>query len=181
MRWRGRSATGSSSPLSFSRRRSTRSLPGSSRRAGQTGRAALALRSMAVAAGAAGALLAALALGGEPLLRLIGGPPATAAHGVTVLLGAAAAIGFASFALEPLLISAGRPSVALRARAAGTLAYIPAAFGGIWLAGLAGAGLASIAVALVMLVGQAIPAARWLRAAAAGQGGEATCGEASTA
>ena len=150
--------------------------------AGRPDRAqALALRSMAVAAGAAGALLAALALGGEPLLRLIGGPPATAAHGVAVLLGAAAAIGFASFALEPLLISAGRPSVALRARAAGTLAYIPAAFGGIWLAGLAGAGLASIAVALVMLAGQAIPAARWLRAAAAGQGGEATCGEASTA
>ena len=81
----------------------------------------------------------------------------------------------ASFALEPLLISAGRPGVALRARAAGTLAYIPAALGGIWLAGLAGAGLASIAVALVMLAGQAIPAARWLRAAAAERGGEATC------
>ncbi len=69
--------------------------------------------------------------------------------------------------------------MALRARAAGTLAYIPAALGGIWLAGLAGAGLASIAVALVMLAGQAIPVARWLRAAAAERGGEATCRPAS--
>jgi hypothetical protein len=69
--------------------------------------------------------------------------------------------------------------VALRARAAGALAYIPAALGGIWLAGLAGAGLASIAAALVMLAGQAIPAARWLRAAAAKRGGEATCAPAS--
>lgn len=144
--------------------------------AGRPDRArALALRSTAIAAGGAGALVAALALLGEPLLRLVGGPPATAAHGVAVLLGAAAAIGFASFALEPLLISAGRPSVALRARAAGALAYVPAALGGIWLAGLAGAGLASIAAALVMLAGQAVPAARWLRAAAAGQGGEAAC------
>jgi O-antigen/teichoic acid export membrane protein len=150
--------------------------------AGRPDRArALALRSMAAAACGAGALLAVLVLFGNPLLRLIGGPPATAAYGVAVSLGAAAAIGFASFALEPLLISAGRPSAALRARAAGALAYVPAAFGGIWLAGLDGAGLAAVAVTLVMFAGQAIPAAQWLRADAAERGGEATCRPASAA
>jgi O-antigen/teichoic acid export membrane protein len=126
----------------------------------------LVLRAMRISAAGAAALLAVLVLLGEPVLRLVGGEATVPAYWVAVLLAVAGAIGFASFALEPVLISIGRQGAALRARAAGMLAYVPVALAAIWLAGLPGAGFASIVVALVTFAAQAVPAVRWLRRAA---------------
>jgi O-antigen/teichoic acid export membrane protein len=136
--------------------------------AGDPGRArGLVLRALRLSAMGAVVMLALLTLLGGPVLRLIGGEAAVPAYGVALLLAAAGAIGFATFALEPVLISTGRQGAALRARAVGVFTFIPAALLGTWLAGLTGVGLASIAAALVTLAGQAVPALRWLRKAGA--------------
>lgn len=103
-----------------------------------------------------------LAALGEWLLRLVGGPEATGAYHVMLLLAAASSISFAGFALEPLLVSVQRHGLALRLRAAATAVYVPLALGGLAVFGLPGAGLASILSALLLLAGQAIPAAQWL-------------------
>ena len=79
------------------------------------------------------------------------------------LLGAASAVGFASFALEPFLMAADRHGAALRARAAAALLYVPAALVGMHAAGLRGAGMASIASALVVLAAQIGPVLSALR------------------
>ncbi|MBX6741142.1 MAG: lipopolysaccharide biosynthesis protein [Acetobacteraceae bacterium] len=107
-------------------------------------------------------LLLVLAACGHWLLRLVGGAEAAAAFPVMLLLAAAASIGFAGFALEPLLISVGRHKLALRLRALATAAYVPVALLGLSLIGLVGAGLASLFSALLLLAGQAVPALHWL-------------------
>jgi O-antigen/teichoic acid export membrane protein len=138
--------------------------------AGDAARArGLVLRALRLSAIGAAVMLVALELLGAPLLRLIGGAAAVPAHGIAMLLALAGAIGFAGFAMEPVLMSTGRQGAALRARAAGVLVFVPAALLGTWLAGLTGAGLASIIAALVTLVCQALPASRWLQRAAAAQ------------
>jgi O-antigen/teichoic acid export membrane protein len=114
-------------------------------------------------AGSAG-LLALLALLGHPLLRLVGGAQAVPAYPVMLLLACASAIGFAGFALEPMLISVGRQAAALRARLVAAILYMPAALFGLHAIGLPGAGMASIATAMVMLAAQAGPASKALRA-----------------
>jgi len=111
------------------------------------------------------ALLAFLAVAGEWLLRLTGGLEAQAAYPVMLLLAVAAAIGLAGFALEPLHVSVGRHALALRLRLAATVTYVPLALVGLTWLGLEGAGLAAIASALLLLVGQAVPAMRWLAGA----------------
>jgi len=109
-------------------------------------------------------LLGILAALGEWLLRLVGGPEGAEAYPLMLLLAAGASIGFAGFALEPLLVSVGRHRLALRLRALSTAAYIPLALAGLWLAGPEGAGLAAMAQAALLLAGQAVPAWRWLHA-----------------
>jgi O-antigen/teichoic acid export membrane protein len=129
----------------------------------QAGIRALLRRVLLVSSGGAAALLVALALLGHPLLRLLGGAAAVPAYPVMLLLGIAAAIGFAGFALEPLLMSVDRQGAALRARVAASLLYVPAALTGMHLAGLWGAGLAAIATALLMLAVQALSAVQALK------------------
>ena len=79
-----------------------------------------------------------------------------------LLLAIAASISFAGFALEPLLVSVQRHGLALRLRAFATAVYVPLALGGLAAFGLPGAGLASVLSALLLLAGQAMPAAQWL-------------------
>lgn len=122
------------------------------------GTAALLRRVLLISTGGSLLLLAVLALGGEWLLRLVGGAQAAPAYGIMLMLGIASAIGFAAFALEPLLISTGRQNAALRARMAAAILYIPAALLGIHALGLPGAGWASIGTAIVMLAAQVQPA-----------------------
>lgn len=116
-----------------------------------------------VSTGGSVALLALLAALGQPLLRLLGGAEAVPAYGVMLLLGLASAIGFAAFALEPLLLSVGRQGAALWARLASAVLYVPAALGGMHLAGLWGAGLAAILTAVIMLAAQIGPSLAALR------------------
>jgi O-antigen/teichoic acid export membrane protein len=96
-----------------------------------------------------------LALLGSPLLRLIGGAQALPAFPVMLMLAGASAIGFASFALEPLLISTGRQKAALGARLLAALLYMPVALAAISAYGLPGAGLAAIFTAIVISAAQA--------------------------
>lgn len=117
------------------------------------------------------ALLAIMAVLGEWLLRLVGGPEAPAAYPVMLLLAVSASVGFAGFALEPLLVSIGRHALALRLRAAVTLAHLPLALLGLKFLGLEGAGLAAILSAVLLLLGQAALAARWLAGAGPHQRG----------
>lgn len=118
------------------------------------GISALLRKVLAISTAASIVLLAALALLGEWLLRLVGGVQAVPAFPVMLMLGVASAIGFAVFALEPLLISTGRQNAALRARMIAAILYVPAALVGIHVLGLDGAGWASIAMAIVMLLAQ---------------------------
>jgi O-antigen/teichoic acid export membrane protein len=126
---------------------------------------ALMRRALLASTGGSALLLAVLALLGHPLLRMVGGAEASPAYAVMMLLGVASAIGFASFALEPLLMSIDRQGAALRARLAGAVLYVPAALAGMHFLGLWGAGLASIAMAVLMAVLQAGTAVAVLRGA----------------
>lgn len=124
-------------------------------------------RGFAYSAAGALAVLAALAVLGGPLLRLVGGEAASPAWGVMLLLACAASLNFAAFPLEPLLVSVQRHGKALGIRSAATFAYIPAALAGLHVLGLEGAGVAAVASAALQLAGQASAARRWLRARAA--------------
>ena len=130
----------------------------------QAGLRTVLRRSLGWSVAAALVLLAALAVLGGPLLRLVGGEAATPAWGVMMLLALAASIGFAGFSLEPLLVSVERHRRALRLRLAAALAYIPVALAGLRFLGLEGVGVAAIVSASLLLAGQALAARRWLRA-----------------
>lgn len=123
---------------------------------------ALLRRGLRLSAAVAAGFLLVLAVAGGWLLRLVGGEPAMAASGTMLLLAAAASIGFAGFALEPLLVSVGRHAHALRLRLVATAAYLPLCLAGLFLFGLEGAGLAAIVSALQLLLGQAVLVRRWL-------------------
>lgn len=124
----------------------------------------LIARMLCVSTGASAVLFTVLALLGGFLLRLVGGTQAEAAYPVMLLLAIASAIGFASFALEPLLMSMDRQGAALRARIAACLVYVPAALLGLHLIGLQGVGGAAITTAFVTLAAQLGPATAILRA-----------------
>lgn len=63
------------------------------------------------------AMVALVALLGEPVLRLVFGEPYATAAPVLLLLTLSSALGLAGFALEPALVALGRPGWALAARA----------------------------------------------------------------
>ena len=129
---------------------------------------ALLGRVLRLSTGGAVVLLAVLWLLSDPLLRLIGGAEALPARSIMLYLGAASAIGFAAFALEPLLMSVDRQGAALRARLLATVIFVPATLLGLSWDGLDGAGWASILTALIMVVAQLPPAIRLLRGNTAG-------------
>lgn len=136
----------------------------------RAGTRALLVRSLRASSAAAAVGLLGLAVLGAPLLHLVGGAAVASAEGVyaaALLMGAGALAGLAGLGLEPLLISVGAHRAALRARAVGLALYVPGALAFIALAGLPGAGAASLLSALAMLACQAVPVLRWARRAPA--------------
>lgn len=132
----------------------------------RAGARALLVRSLRASSAGAAAGMAALVLLGAPLLRLVGGEAVATADGVyaaALLTGAGALAGLAGVGLEPLLISVGAHRAALRARAAGLASYVPGALALTALAGLPGAGAASLLAALATLACQAAAVLRWVR------------------
>jgi O-antigen/teichoic acid export membrane protein len=129
----------------------------------QAGLRAVIRRGFGYSVAAGLAVLAALAVLGGPLLRLVGGEAAVPAWGVMLLLACAASLNFAGFPLEPLLVSVQRHGKALGIRSAATFAYVPAALVGLHVFGLEGAGIAAVFSASLQLAGQAVAARRWLR------------------
>jgi O-antigen/teichoic acid export membrane protein len=125
--------------------------------------ATLVRRALLASTGGSALLLVLLAVLGHPLLRAVGGAEALPAYPVMLLLAIASAVGFACFALEPLLMSIDRQGAALRARLAGAVFYVPAALAGMHWVGLWGAGLASIVMAVLMAVLQSGTALAALR------------------
>jgi O-antigen/teichoic acid export membrane protein len=121
----------------------------------------LVLHALGIAAMAAIVCLAAIWLGGEPLLRLVAGDAGVPAHQLMVLLGLASLLALAAFPLEPLLICVGQEGDALRARLAALLLYILLVSLLVPAAGLSGAGIAAIAAALIMVAGQVLATVRW--------------------
>lgn len=120
----------------------------------------VALRVALAAGGVAFALLGIVALAGQYILAVIMGPEFVAAAPLMVWLVAAAAIGILALPLEPLLISTGRPAVALSIRAIVTLVYLPVLAFALTHAGLMGAGYASVTATLVLVAIQLIAVLR---------------------
>ncbi len=114
----------------------------------------VALR-VALAAGAtAFILLGVAALTGEIILSTVIGPEFAAAAPIMLWLVAAAAISILALPLEPLLISTGRPSVALATRAGVTLVYLPILMLALRDIGLLGAGYAAVAATVLLTLVQ---------------------------
>jgi len=111
----------------------------------------VALRVALAAGGTAFVLLGVVWVAGEVILSTIMGPEFVTAAPLMVWLVAAAAIGILALPLEPLLISTGKPFVALTTRAAVTLFYLPLLAFALAHVGLMGAGYATF-VATIMLV-----------------------------
>jgi len=127
----------------------------------------LMFRMLGLCAALALVMLPALLLAGEPLLVLLGGDAARPAYGVMGLLAGAGLLRLAGTPLGPLLVSAGRPGLALRAQLASTAAYLLTVAPLVDALGLAGAGAAALLAVLVGLLLQAIGVVPWLRRPAA--------------
>jgi len=123
----------------------------------------LMLRSMALMAGAGVVLVMPFVFFGRPLLGFIFGQEVEAAYGLVVLLALAAAIRLLAFPLEPALISTGRAGSALVVRAATVVIFLSCMFGLIPKLGLVGAGIATLAAALVAVAGQGLAVVAWFR------------------
>ncbi len=121
----------------------------------------LMFRSMALMTGAGVVLVMPFVFFGRPLLGLIFGQEVEAAHGLVVLMALAAAIRLLSFPLEPALISTGRAGSALLVRAATVSLFLTCLFALLPTVGLIGAGIATLAAALIAFAGQAIAVAAW--------------------
>lgn len=109
----------------------------------------LVLRAGLVAA--AGGLPVLLVLGalGAPILELVGGPEFTAAYGLLVLLGLARLIHLLGFPLGSALVALGRPGLALRVNLVIAVLFVPTLIGLLHAFGLIGAGLNTVAFALM--------------------------------
>ena len=123
---------------------------------------------LAIQVGLAGGAVATLIVGlamaaGEPLLRLIMGDEFGAASVVLTWLVAAVAIEIWALPLEPMLVSVGRPGVAVRVRIAVSILYVAALFPLVQAFGLTGAGAATVGASLLMLVGMLVSVVVWYR------------------
>lgn len=123
----------------------------------------LVRHALRLAALAASVAMLVLWLAGELLLRLVVGEAATPAYGLMLLLGAAALLTLAAFPLEPLLISIGRESAALAARATAAAFHVAILLALASHVGLLGTGIAAICAAVLMIAGQILAVARWRR------------------
>ena len=124
------------------------------------------LRASLLAGLGASALVALLIFAGPWVLTVIAGANFTAAYGVMVALGVAAALRLWAFPLEPMLISSGMAVQALRIRLAATLIYGALMFLLCPAYGLVGAGVALLLASMVNLAGQLFVTEKLLRSRA---------------
>jgi O-antigen/teichoic acid export membrane protein len=101
-------------------------------------------RSGLIAGGLGLTMFAVLVVFGETLLVRVFGPEFASAYTVMLLFGAGGFVQMLSFAMGPLLISAGRVGIVVAARAAGTVLQIGAMVAMIPHIGIAGAALAEV-------------------------------------
>ncbi len=127
---------------------------------------AFIVRALRVSFGASLACFAALVVAGGWLLGIVGGQATQPAYGVMLLLGAAALVTVATFALEPTLVASGRPTIALLIRVASAVVYLPSLVGLTYISGTQGAGVAAIAAAVATATLQAAAVWSWVHAAA---------------
>lgn len=126
------------------------------------------LKRLAMQVGLAGGVVGTLIVGltmifGQPLLRLIMGEGFGAASVVMTWLVAAVAIEIWALPLEPMLVSLGRPGIAVRVRIAVSILYVAALFPLVRAFGLTGAGAATVGASLLMLVGMLVSVLVWYR------------------
>lgn len=105
-------------------------------------------------------LLVASLIGGEAL-RLLIGPEYVAAKTVMLWLLGAGVIGIWAIPLEPLLLSTGSATTALKAKLAVVLPYLPLLYWATAQHGLVGAGVAAVAGALLLFIIQLWLGLRW--------------------
>jgi O-antigen/teichoic acid export membrane protein len=134
------------------------------------------LRRLALQVGLAGGavatvLLVLVGLLGRPLLALVMGPAFGAAAEVLTWLVAAAAVEIWALPLEPMLVSTGRAGAAVRVRLVVSIVFLAALFPLVRVLGLAGAGAASVAAAVLMLVGMLASVISWSRSVTGGPAG----------
>jgi O-antigen/teichoic acid export membrane protein len=131
----------------------------------------LALQVGLAAGAVATVLLAAVGFLGRPILALVMGPAFGAAAGVMTWLTAAAAVEIWALPLEPMLISTGRAGAAVRVRVVVSIVFLAALFPLVRGFGLDGAGAASLAASLLMLVGMLASVVSWSRSVTGGAAG----------
>jgi len=115
-----------------------------------------------VAGAGACVAVAILALFGKPLIGLIAGHEFEGAYGVMLVLAFSTVVGALSFALEPLLMTAGKVKQVIGARLIATVAYIIMLLWWAEVWGLMGAGYAVLARALIFIVFAWIPSRKLL-------------------
>lgn len=112
------------------------------------------VRHVAVLAGGVGiVLLGVAAVAGGPLLSLVMGQAFAPAAGVMTWQVAAAVIGIFALPLEPMLVSLGKPGLAVRVRLAVSAAFLVALPFLVSAFGLTGAGAGLVAAAAAMALG----------------------------
>jgi O-antigen/teichoic acid export membrane protein len=142
------------------------------RAAGDDARLQRLARQVGLAGGAAATvLLVVTILFGRPALVAVLGPGFAGAEGVLIWLVAAAGIGIWSLPLEPVLISTGQAGKAVRIRIVVSVIFLAVLFPATKAFGLAGAGAASVAAALMIFAGLLLAVLKWSRAPGAAQAG----------
>lgn len=126
-----------------------------------TGIRRLMQRSALLAGLVATAMMVAVWLLGEWVLRIVVGAEFVAAFPVMLWLVAGAVVGIWAFPLEPLLISTGHAGAALRVRLWSTALYVPLLLLLLDTVGLIGAGWAALAASLFIFVALLLPVIRW--------------------
>lgn len=111
-------------------------------------------RQVGLLAGAVGAVLLAAALfAGGPLLTLVMGKAFAPAAGVMTWQVAAAVVGIFALPLEPMLVSLGKPGLAVRVRLAVSAAFLVALPFLVSAFGITGAGAGLVAAAAALALG----------------------------
>lgn len=126
------------------------------RRDAAEGPGVLVARALSAGGLAMAAIVAVVALAGEPFLLAVFGAEALAAKGLLLLAATAAAVMLWGFALEPALLAAGRADTALFLSLSAALVY---ALMLAWLLpteGLFGAGIALLAHAALLFLGRLV-------------------------
>ena len=124
----------------------------------------LALHVGVLAGGVGLALLAVSAIAGRPLLALVMGPDFTPAADLMTWQVGAAVIGIFALPLEPMLISLGRPGLAVRVRIVVSVCYMAALPFVVQHFGLIGAGAGLVCAATGLALGMLVALLREGRA-----------------